>query len=298
MSKRSNRKGTKVDHYQAITDAIIASLEKGVAPWVCPWDRASGLPHNGHSGHVYRGINTWLCWASGFGDARWFTFNQVKGYGRSHVRKGEKGTKIAFWRFLDKEEEQEDGSIERRSIPMLRVFTVFNFEQVEWDADKAPKTVELRDHDPEGENAEAAAFVASLGANISHGGGRAFYRPSTDSIQLPERGSFETTDGYWSTMFHELTHWTGSDSRCSRDLSNRFGSEGYAMEELVAELGAAFLCGDLGVRGSLQHESYIANWLTVLRSDNRAIFTAQSCARKAVEWMYDATKAEEVEAAA
>lgn len=288
MAGYRNRKSfAKVDRYQQVTDRIVEALERGVAPWVCPWDKAaSGLPRNGHTGHVYRGINTWMCWSSGYSDPRWFTFNQVKQYGSSSVRKGEKGTPIVYWRLVEKKErDEETGNETTRKIPFLKGFTVFNYEQISWDPECAPKGVELREHDPCAENEAAAAFVAALGADLSHGGSRAFYRPSTDEIRLPEPGAFKSVDDYWSTSFHEHIHWTGASSRCDRGRFGRFGDESYAMEELVAELGAAFLCADLGVGGHLQHAEYVGNWIRVLKSDNRAIFTAQSAARKAVEWM-------------
>ena len=219
-------------------------------------------------------------------DPRWFTFNQTKKFGTAHVRKGEKGTMIFKWLFLKKtvKEDDTDGNeVERnRTVPILKTFTVFNYAQIEWDSDHMPKGVELKDIDPEAACVEAASLVAKTGAKIKHGGGRAFYRPSDDFIGMPEPGAFEDANAYWATMLHEVTHWTGHGSRCARNLGNRFGSEAYAAEELVAEMGSAFLCTDLGVAGKLQHAGYVADWIKVLKNDKYALFTAARLAREAV----------------
>lgn len=293
-TKTKTRKSyPKKDHYQVVTDQIVAALEAGTTPWVCPWDRVAGLPHNGHSGHVYRGINTWLTWASGHNDPRWFTFKQVGNYGTSHVRKGEKSTPIIFWSFVKKTDEDDDGTTRTRTIPMLRTFAVFNYTQIEWDAEHMPKGVELRDIDPATACAEAAAFVTETGAEVVHGGNRACYSPSMDRISMPEAGAFKDAQNYWSTLLHEVTHWSGHTSRCNRDLKGRFGSEAYAAEELVAELGSAFLCADFGIKGGLQHPEYVANWLKVLKGDKYAVFTAARLAKQAVTFLKGEESAEE-----
>lgn len=285
MAKRT----TKRDRYEQVTMAIVNALEKGTAPWVCPWDRSQGHAHNGKSGHVYQGINMLLCWAKDFDDPRFFTYNQVKKYGKSHVKRGEKGTPIVKWLFLDKKVKEEDADgneVERtKRVPILKTYTVFNFTQVEWDPDHQPKEKKGNDIDPESACAEAAALVKKTGAKVKHGSGRAGYRPSTDSIGMPKPGAFDDANAYWATLLHEVTHWTGHESRCNRDLKNRFGSEKYAAEELVAELGAAFLCADLGIEGKLQHKEYIASWIKVLKDDKYALFTAARLAREAVAFV-------------
>jgi antirestriction protein ArdC len=165
---------------------------------------------------------------------------------------------------------------------MLKTYTVFNFEQIEWDPEHMPKGIELKDINPEAACAEAACLIKKTGATIKHGGGRAFYRSSDDFIGMPEPGAFEDANAYWATLLHEVTHWTGHASRCARDLQNRFGDEKYAAEELVAEMGSAFLCTDLGIQGKIQHASYVSNWIKVLRNDKYALFTAARLAREAV----------------
>jgi len=276
----------KRDHYATVTDQIVAALEKGVAPWVCPWDKSQGMPHNGSNGHQYQGINVWLCWASGFADARWYTFNQVREFGESCVRKGEKGTHIVKWLFLDKDETNADGNAVKRHIPMLRTFVIFNHAQIDWEAGKEPKLPEAKlEFDPATVCAGAASLLGKSGAKVEHGGARAYYSPSQDSITLPVTSTFNTPEGYWATMLHELTHWTGHESRCDRNLSGRFGSHMYAAEELVAEMGSAFLCAELKIQGGLQHPEYIASWIKCLQGDKYAIFTAARLAKEAAEFL-------------
>lgn len=287
MARKSRGKRyAKKDRYQQITDKIVDALEKGVAPWHCPWDRAAGMPHNGHTGHRYQGLNVFLCWASDFTDARWFTYNQVKKYGKSHVRKGEKGTPIFKWLFVEKKEtdEDEDGNeVEKtKTIPIIKGYTVFNYEQVEWDPENMPKGAELKDIDPEAANAKAAEMIEAVGAEIRHGGARACYNPKKDVISMPLAGTFEDADSYWATLLHELTHWTGHETRCNRKLGSRFGAEAYAAEELVAEMGSAFLCADVGIASRAQHSGYIAHWIKMLKDDKYALFTAARLAREAV----------------
>lgn len=285
-SKNPKFDGERKDQYELVTSAIVAALEKGVAPWICPWDKKIGLPHNGVSGHIYQGINVWLCWASGFADNRWYTFKQVQdNFGKSHVRKGEKGTHIIKWLFLDKDETDGNGTTVSRKVPVLRTYVVFNHGQIEWEAGKEPKLPDYAEVDPAVSCAEAAALVAQTGATVKHGGARACYSPSQDEIHMPFAGTFDTPEAYWATLLHEVTHWTGHKSRCNRDLTGRFGSESYAAEELVAELGSAFLCADLKIQGQLQHPEYIGHWIKVLNNDKYAIFTAARLAKEAVTYV-------------
>jgi antirestriction protein ArdC len=277
------------DQYELVTDRIVAALEAGTAPWVCPWDRSLGLPRNGHSGRAYSGINVWMCWAADYADPRWFTFNQTKEYGSSHVKKGEKGTRIVHWSFFDKKsivKDAQGNDVERTErIPSLRTFVVFNFEQIEWDSERLPKAVVTNDIDVAESCTEAAALVAKTGASISHGGCSAAYSPTLDQIRMPAPAAFDSAEGYWATLLHEVTHWTGHTSRCNRTLDTRFGTESYAAEELVAELGSAFLCAELGIQGKVQHPQYIGNWIKVLKGDRFALFTAAKLAREAVAFL-------------
>ncbi|EEE2004522.1 DUF1738 domain-containing protein [Salmonella enterica subsp. enterica serovar Kotte] len=276
---------TKTDIYQVVTDSIIDALEAGVKPWVCPWIRggqAAGLPANFTTGTAYSGINIMLLWCSaakqGFQDSRWLTYKQAQELG-GQVRKGERGTTAIFYKTLEKE--AEDGKIEK--IPMLKSFTVFNVEQIDGLAiDAAPQPVTEFDPLPQVE-----ALLTRSGAKITERGVKAYYQPSTDEIVLPERFRFADAANFYATGLHELVHWTGAKHRLNREKGGRFGSEGYAFEELIAELGSAFLMADLGVAGEVQHESYIASWLKALKGDKRYIFQAASAASKAHRHLMD-----------
>ena len=275
----------KTDLYQTVTDSIIAALESGVKPWVCPWVRngaAAGLPANFSTGTAYSGINIMLLWCSaakqGFQDERWLTYKQAQELG-GQVRKGEHGTTAIFYKTLEKED--EDGEIEK--IPMLKAFTVFNVEQIDGlSIESVPQPVAGFDPLP-----QAEALMTRSGAKITEQGVKAFYRPATDEIVLPERFRFADAANFYATGLHELVHWTGAASRLNREKGNKFGSEAYAFEELIAELGSAFLMADLGITGEVQHESYIASWLTSLKGDKRYIFKAAAAASKAHRWLMD-----------
>ncbi|ATF95453.1 DNA primase TraC [Cedecea neteri] len=271
----------KKDVYQTVTDSIIEALEMGVKPWMCPWKRngmVSGIPSNLSTGTAYSGINIMLFWCSaakpGFNDSRWLTYKQAQEQG-AHVRKGEIGTTGIFYKMLEKE--IDDGQIER--IPMVKSFTVFNVEQIDGlslGEGAVPQAGEAFDPLPYVET-----LFQRTGADITERGQQACYRPITDEIWLPERHLFDDAANFYATGLHELVHWSGARSRLNREKEGRFGSEGYAFEELIAELGSAFLMADLGVRGEVQHGSYIASWLKALRGDKRYIFKAASAASKA-----------------
>ncbi len=275
--------GTQSDLYQSVTDRIVAALEAGTVPWVQPWrnDRSGGaLPHNAVTRRAYHGINVPLLMMSGHASPQWLTFKQAADCG-GHVRKGERGTQIVFWRFRQVRD-SESGEV--RMVPMLRSYYVFNVAQCD--------DIEL----PTRRNArepiaptQIDALVDRTGAAITHGGDVACYSPSRDTINMPNRAAFKTLHDYHSTLLHELTHWTGHASRCARDLSGRFGNQAYAAEELIAEMGSAFLCAALNVpHEQLQHADYVANWLQVLRNDNRAIFTAAKAAQVAADYILQA----------
>ena len=290
-STKGYRHGSKTrrDLYAEITDRIVDQLEQGVAPWVRPW-RALGTAgefRNGATGHVYSGINVMLLGmemhSRGFADPRFVTFKQARAAG-GHVRKGERGSVVVFYKpFLVKD--RDDPSGERvKAIPFLRHFTVFNVDQCDGLTLPGDRTV---DELPEPiRDAHCEEFMRSTGADIRHGGSQAVYkRRPLDFVQLPDPRAFKDIGAYYSTAFHELVHWTGDEYRCPRTKGKRFGDEDYAREELVAELGSAFLCQRLSVDGALQHPEYLANWLTVLRNDTRAIFRASGAASKAVEYL-------------
>jgi len=278
------------DVYQAITDQIIAAIEAGTGTFTMPWhrDASHAMPINALSGNAYNGVNVIALWAAaelrGYGTGYWATYRQWNLLG-GQVRQGEKSSIVVFYKQTELEARSaETGEPENRSVRYARASRVFNAEQVEgWEAPRPAIC------DPAAVLGDTEAFIAALSADIRIGGNRAYYQPRTDHIQMPDRDRFtgtETstaTESYYAVLLHELTHWTGHALRLDRDLSGRFGDEGYAMEELVAELGAAFLCSDLGVTGQPRpdHAAYIANWLTVLKRDRRAIFTAASKANEA-----------------
>ncbi|MDE4678677.1 ArdC family protein [Klebsiella variicola] len=278
---------SKTDVYQTVTNSIIEALERGVKPWVCPWKRngaASGIPSNFSTGKAYTGMNIMLLWCSaakhGFQDPRWLTYHQATEQG-AQVRKGETGTTGIFYKTLEKE--NDAGELER--IPMLKTFTVFNIEQTDGlnlDDEISPQPVTGFDPLPDVE-----ALFQRTGAKINERGQQAFYQPSTDEIWLPERHLFADAANFYATGLHELVHWTGAKSRLDREKGGKFGSEGYAFEELIAELGCAFLMADLGVSGEVQHESYIASWLKSLKDDKRYIFQAASAASKAHRFLME-----------
>ena len=285
------------DVYTRITATIVAELEKGTRPWVRPWSagHAAGritrpLRHNGEP---YSGINVLSLWASasvqGFAAPIWMTYRQATEF-NAHVRKGEKGSPVVYANALVRtEKDAATGDDVERAIPYLKGYTVFNVEQIEglpahfYALDTQPRL------DPPARIDRAEQFFAATGAALSHVGSQAYYRPSTDCIVLPMFEAFRDAETYYATLAHETTHWTSHASRLARDFgSKRFGSEGYAVEELVAELGAAFLCADLDLtlEPREDHASYIANWLKVLKDDNRAIFTAASHAQRAVDFLH------------
>jgi antirestriction protein ArdC len=285
----------KQDIYTRITNQIVSHLEKGVRPWVRPWnaEHAAGritrpLRHNRKP---YSGINVLSLWASAmaqnFAAPIWMTFKQASELD-AHIRKGEKGSLVVYADSITrKETDEKTGDEIDREIPFLKGYTVFNVEQIDglpgaYYAKAAPTL----DPVPRVEHAEK--FFAALGATIRHGGNRAFYSIAADVIQMPPFESFQDADGYYATLAHECTHWSGSKTRLDRDFGgHRFGSEGYAVEELVAELGAAFLCADLelALEPREDHASYIATWLKVLTTDNRAVFTAAAYAQRAAEFI-------------
>jgi len=285
----------KQDIYTRITNQIVSHLEKGVRPWVRPWnaEHAAGritrpLRHNGKP---YSGINVLSLWASAMAQNLaapiWMTFKQATQLD-AHIRKGEKGSLVVYADSITrKETDEKTGDETDREIPFLKGYTVFNVEQIDGLPEvyyaKAAPTL-----DPVARIEHAERFFASLGATIRHGGNRAFYGISADAIQMPLFESFQDADSYYGTLAHEATHWTGSKGRLDRDFGgHRFGSEGYAVEELVAELGAAFLCADLelALEPREDHASYIATWLKVLAADNRAVFTAAAHAQRAAEFI-------------
>jgi antirestriction protein ArdC len=234
--------------------------------------------------------------AAGYRTPRFLTFKQAVELG-GHVRKGERGTKVYFVKQLQIQEEAEDEAA-TRLVPMMREYTVFNVDQCENlpDSVRAGKPARVRNPDARDELADE--FLRSTRADIREGHGEAFYVPSRDFISMPAFEAFKGADHFYGTVFHELVHWSGHETRLGRDLKNRFGSRNYAAEELIAELGAAFLCAEFGVDGDLRHAGYIATWIDLLGADKRAFFTACSQASKAADYLRGMALAEPADAAA
>jgi antirestriction protein ArdC len=279
---------TKRDLYESVTSGIVAELERGVAPWVRPWKtvdaRFGGGPYNGATQRGYRGINVWLLFTAarqrGFQDVRWFTYRQAQAL-KGHVRRGEKSTEVVFWKQYEVASVGAAEDAPKKKGFLLRSYNVFNAEQCEGIAPleavpEQPSEVRYK---------LAATLLARHDARVRHGGNEAFYTQGYDFIQMPLREAFEGEEHYWGTLLHELVHWTGHKDRLARDLGGRFRSERYAAEELVAEMGAAFLCAALGIEGRLRHPEYIGNWLTVLKNDKRAVFKASSLAQAASDFL-------------
>jgi antirestriction protein ArdC len=278
--------------YQEITGKIIAELEQGRVPWVQPWGNVSaplGLPRSAATGRQYSGVNILILWCAvmerGFTRQNWLTFRQGLAIG-AHVRKGERGTTVVYAdRFIPYSERTraaEDGD-EPEAIPFLKRFTVFNADQCEdLPADLAPMPT------PVAENLilpQAEALIAATDADLRIGGNRAFYVPSADYIQVPPPSSYFEPINWHRTVCHELGHWSGAANRLNRDLSGGFGTSSYAREELCAEMTGAFVCAALSIVPTVRHSDYLANWLEVLREDNRAIIRAASAASKAADYL-------------
>lgn len=287
----------KRDLYQEVTDRILAALEAGTVPFIKPWSTQSGAPENAVTGKPYRGINVLLLsiagQAAGYASDQWLTFKQALAAG-CPVRKGEKATRIYFFKRLEIDEKTESGT-ERKAIPMLREYYVFNVAQLEGTLPglkaSAPRAF--------AGDATIEAYLAATGARIANDGrDRAFYSIDSDSIHLPAKTDFASAGSYYAVALHELTHWTGHKSRMAREFGKRFGDQAYAAEELVAEMGAAFQAASFGVEYVLQHAAYIASWIQVLQNDKRAIFTAASAAQKACDFLKQITTPAAEQAAA
>jgi antirestriction protein ArdC len=279
------------DLYQTVTNRIIAALETGTPPWICPWTDHTALPSNLATGKPYRGINILMLAIEGishsYGDSRWVTLKQANELG-ARVRKGEHGTPIVFFKMKEIGETviaDADGDEQKKVIPMLRSYTVFNTSQLEF----LPERFELRPTPHWQPIGEAEQLLYETGAVIRHGGNRAFYSPTEDSITLPPPAWFQNADDYYAVALHELTHWSGHQRRLNRVLGRRHGIDAYAFEELVAEMGAAFLCAHCGLPGRLEHASYIDSWLDALKRDKRLIFVAAGAAQKAADYVLGET---------
>ena len=282
------------DLYKRITDKIVAQLEKGVAPWQRPWATiGGGLPKNVVSRKHYRGINTLLLWSAaeehGYEANLWATYRQWDMLG-GHVNRGEHGTKITYWNVTNQTVvDQNTGDEKEQRRFFCREYTVFNLDQCggeDLNRFRVARPVrDFIDFEP------AEKTIAATGADVRHGGNRAFFNTIHNYIQLPIKEAFASPASYYSTALHELAHWTGHESRLNRiDKLARFGDRSYSAEELVAELAGAFLTAALGIPNERTLDTaaaYLGHWLEVLKSDNRAIFTAATTASTAADYILD-----------
>ena len=288
----------KKDLYQDFTDQVIKQMEDNNMNWTKPFTTTIlNGHHNIVSKKPYQGMNCFniglSVYKNGFKSNEWATFNQWKNLG-ANVLKGSKGTQILYWNI--KEYEDKTNKDEKVKIPFLKYFVVFNADQVEGYETKEIETKEIDDWKA---HFKTDTFVENTKANIQVNN-KAFYSPNGDFIGMPPKEDFkgdkENTKEqyYYSTLLHELTHWSGHSSRCNRDLKNRFGSKAYAMEELVAEIGSAFLCSHLGVTKAPtpNHGRYLNNWLEVLKEDKKAIFKAFSLSKVSSEYLLELDQTE------
>lgn len=295
MTERKS--GSRADVYTRITERIVAELEKGVRPWVQPWGAGNASARVTrplrHNGQPYTGLNVLLLWseamARDFASPMWMTFRQASELD-AHVRKGESGATVVYAsRFTKTEVDAHGGEVER-DIPFLKAYTVFNCDQIEGLPDhyyNRPEPV----IDPVERIAEADRFFANTGAVIRHGGAKAFFSPSSDHVQMPPFETFRDAASYYAVLGHECVHWTSANHRLDRDLSRYHKDRTErAREELVADIGASFLCADLGIVPEMEpradHASYVQSWLTVLEGDRKAIFQAAAHAQRAVAYLH------------
>jgi antirestriction protein ArdC len=291
----TNTTSIRADIYTRVTDRILADLEQGVRPWMKPWN-ANNIQGRitrplRQNGTPYRGVNVLLLWdeatTRGYASNIWMTYKQAAEL-KAQVRKGAHGALVVYADRVTKTEARNDGEVVEREIPFMKGYTVFNVDQIEG----------LSDHyyakpEPKGEPLQllenSERFFASTGATFRHGGNMAYYAPGPDLIQLPLPEVFRDAQSYAATKAHEITHWTKHESRLNREFGRkRFGDHAYAREELVAELGAAFLCADLGITPEPceDHAAYLGHWLKILREDKRAIFSAAAYAQRAVDYLH------------
>jgi antirestriction protein ArdC len=280
--------------YEVITSRIIKQLESGVAPWRKPWKARGmgGLPRNIITNREYRGINVWILLSSGYASPCWLTFRQARELD-GHVRQGEVGLPVVYWKFGKREMQDGDEVVEKPSV-LCRYYTVFNIEQCQG---LRIEPAEPAENQPEVRPIEACEQVVDgwLGKpTIRNGGHIASYSKVLDFVQMPERTCFDSVEEYYSTLFHELTHSTGHSTRLNRSTLTdfeRFGDHNYSREELVAEMGAAFLAGYCGIENRTINNSaaYLANWLDVLKNDSRMVLVAASKAQKAADLILGGT---------
>lgn len=304
--EQKNSNFSRKDVYTRVTERVIADLESGIRTWMKPWsaEHTAGKISRPlrHNGTPYRGMNVLLLWgeavAKGYAAPIWMTFKQALELD-AHVRKGEHGSLVVYANSITKTEAGDNGEDVEREIPFMKGYTVFNVEQIE--GLPAHYYAKHENPLPLSERIEGAdRFMTATGATIYHGGNAAYYAPARDIVQMPPFEAFRDKESYYATALHELTHWTSHKSRLERSFdAKRFGDHGYAREELVAELGAAFLCADLGIAPEIRddHAAYLGHWLKVLQEDKRAIFSAAAHAQRAADYLHGLQPSAAVDAA-
>jgi antirestriction protein ArdC len=276
---------------EEITNRILADLEKGVGPCEKPWKegRTIPMPVNASTKKRYRGINVFVLWNEqvkrGFSSPAWLTFNQAKAF-KGTVKKGEKGTSVVFYKRLAKTKSlnlDDQVVLEEQTFWVLKAYTVFNLDQVEGLDDLKPKVEIIQ---PFQAIAEAEKVLRESGAKIVHAvSNEAFFNPEMDFINLPPKENFESPEAYYGIALHELTHWTGHETRLNRQFGKNFSDQARAVEELVAEMGASFLCAACGIPYTTRHSDYIGAWVKVLKDHQRAILTAAAKAQAAMDFV-------------
>ena len=295
MTRKKEQSGT--DLYARITERIVADLEKGVRPWVQPWNAGNATGRITrplrHNGEPYTGMNVLLLWSEGlergFTSPIWMTFRQSIELG-GHVRKGESGSTVIYASRFTKTETDEHGGEVERDIPFIKTYNVFNVEQIEglpasYYAAPAPSAepVERIEH--------ADRFFDNTGAVVRYVGDKAFYSSVTDHVQLPRPEFFKDMASFVAVRAHETLHWTSAPDRLNRDLSRYHKDRRErAFEEMLVEIGSALVCADLGIVPELEprpdHAAYLASWVKVLSNDRRAIFSAAAHAQRAVAYLH------------
>ena len=298
----------KKDVYQIITDRILEAMGQGQIPWQRPWNGKELAPRNLKTKKAYRGANPFLLMATGYASPYWLTYKQAKELG-GQVKQGEKGFPVVFWKFLDAKDDKGQPELDNKGqpkkVPLLRYYTVFNVEQCEGlPEEKIPvHNAKVSEHEAI-ETAESIVENMPKRPEIQHGRTGAYYRPSTDSVGMPDKDSFFNTPEYYSTLFHELGHATGHESRVGRKgvtgtdgQWSSFGSVPYAKEELVAEMTASFLCGQAGILNATVNNSvaYLQSWKAKLKEDPKLFVHAAANAQKAADFILGATFGEAAE---
>jgi antirestriction protein ArdC len=263
--------------YEIATEKILEHLEKGVIPWQRPW-KTNSMPTSVVTGKEYRGINRFLLALQPYECSQWITFKQANKLG-GKIRKGERSYPVFFFQFLEKED--NEGKIE--TIPLLKYYRVWNLEQtegIEYTIEKPEKVFNPI------ESAETIVRNYTDMPPITYGGNKACYSPLIDTIQLPTKESFHSSEGYYSTLFHEMIHSTGHEKRINRPFGRNFGDHKYSKEELVAEFGAAYLCSLAGIDNQIENNAaYINSWIKALKNNQKWLVSAASQAEYAVNWI-------------